>query len=92
MIPEGKLHDVHLRFAPKVAGNVAEVEWHRSQRVAWRDDGSLDFFVRVDGLGEIAWWALGYGDQVKVLAPAALARRVAATARRAAAQYGRKEA
>lgn len=72
MIPEGQMHDVHLRFAPAVAGNVAEVNWHRSQRVQWRDDGSIDFHARVDGLGEITWWVLGYGDQVQVLAPKAL--------------------
>jgi proteasome accessory factor B len=91
MIPEGRMYDVHLRFKPKVAGNVAEVNWHRSQRVAWRDDASIDFHVRVDGLGEIAWWVLGYGDQVKVVAPPALARRVASVARKAAAQYAAGE-
>ena len=90
MIPEGKTYDVHLRFAPKVAGNVAEVDWHHSQRIQPGDDGSIDFFVRVDGLGEIAWWILGYGDQVKVIAPRLLARRVAATARNVAAQYAGK--
>jgi len=87
MIPEGKIHDVHLHFAAKVAGNVAEVNWHHSQRVAWRDDGSIDFRVRVDGLGEIAWWVLGYGDQVRVIAPRELARRVARVGRRVAAMY-----
>jgi proteasome accessory factor B len=66
MIPEGKLYDVHLHFSPTVAGNVAEVAWHHSQQVQWREDGSLDFRARVDGLGEILWWVLGYGDMVKV--------------------------
>ena len=87
MIPEGRRHNVHLRFGPKVAGNVAEVGWHKSQRVEWREDGSADFFVRVDGLGEITWWILGYGDEVKVIKPVALARRVAKVAARVAAQY-----
>jgi predicted DNA-binding transcriptional regulator YafY len=31
---------------------------------------------RVDGIGEISWWILGYGDQVQVLAPKALRKRV----------------
>ena len=92
MIPEGRCYDVHLRFKPTVAGNVAEVSWHKSQRVEWRDDGSVDFFVRIDGLGEIAWWILGYGDQVKVLQPPALAQRVAKVARKMAAQYAGEEA
>ena len=30
MIPEGKMYHVRLRFAPKVANNVAEVQWHKT--------------------------------------------------------------
>jgi proteasome accessory factor B len=80
MIPEGKSYDVHLRFAPKVAGNVAEVQWHPAQRVRWNDDGSIDYRVRVNGLGELSWWVLGYGDQVEVLKPRPLRDRVAGVA------------
>ena len=87
MIPEGKLHDVHLHFTPKVAANVAEVQWHPSQRVEWHDDGSIEFHARVDGLGEISWWVLGYGDQVEVIAPAPLRRRIAAVASRVADKH-----
>jgi len=46
-----------------VAGNVAEVLWHQTQRVEWNDDGSIEFHATVDGLGEITWWLLGYGSQ-----------------------------
>jgi len=80
MIPEGKVYDVHLHFAPKVAGNIAEVQWHSTQRLEWNDDGSLEYHVRVNGLSEIAWWVLGYGETVEVIAPAALRKCVAKTA------------
>jgi predicted DNA-binding transcriptional regulator YafY len=30
----------------------------------------------------MSWWILGYGDQVEVLAPAALRKRIAKIARR----------
>ncbi len=80
MIPEGRLYDVRLRFAPKVAGNVAEVHWHHSQKIEWNEDGSVDYRARVDGLGEITWWILGYGDQVEVISPASLRKRIAKTA------------
>jgi len=89
MIPEGELHDVHLRFSPKVAGNVAEVQWHNSQRVEWNDDGSMDFHVQVDGLGEITWWILGYGDQVEVIAPDRLRERIADVAAAALSKHRR---
>jgi proteasome accessory factor B len=87
MIPEGKVHRVHLHFKKKVAGNVAEVLWHSSQRFEWNDDGSAEMFVEVDGLGEISWWVLGYGDQVKVVSPKPLADRVCAIARSVVQQY-----
>lgn len=73
LIPEpGGRQDVHARFQPLVARNVAEVRWHKTQRLNFNDDGTLDFRVCVDGLNEIMWWLLGYGDQVEVLAPAEL--------------------
>jgi proteasome accessory factor B len=86
-IREGKEHDVRLRFDPLVAANVAEVRWHRTQKVTWEDDGSMLFEVRVDGLNEIYWWILGYGDQVEVLAPKPLRDRVKQAAARMAKKY-----
>ncbi|MEN6384304.1 MAG: WYL domain-containing transcriptional regulator [Phycisphaerales bacterium] len=76
LIPEGKLYDVKLQFAPLVAKNVAEVQWHSTQQAQWNEDGWVTLNFRVDGLGEISWWVLGYGDQVKVLSPAALRQKV----------------
>jgi len=83
----GQTHEVHLKFSPLVSPNVAEVNWHRTQQVAWDEDGCVHFRATVDGLSEIVWWVLGYGDQVEVLAPAALRRRVADAARRMLATY-----
>jgi proteasome accessory factor B len=81
MIPEGRIYNVKLRFLPKVANNVAEVQWHATQQVTRNGDGSAILEFRVDGLGEITWWILGYGDQVQVLAPAVLRSRIAEIAR-----------
>jgi predicted DNA-binding transcriptional regulator YafY len=71
--------DVHVivRFTSLMAQNVAEVAWHKTQRLEFRDDGTLDFHVQVSGLNEIVWWILGYGDQAEVLRPAKLRRLVA---------------
>lgn len=89
MIPEGKLYDIHLHFDAKVAGNVAEVHWHASQRVEWNDDGSVEFFVTVDGIGEITWWILGYGDRVEVISPKPLRKRIADVASTVVKKYRR---
>jgi len=88
MIPEkGRDHEVVVRFSPLVAQNVAEVNWHKTQRLVFHEDGSADFHVKVSGLNEISWWILGYGDQAEVLPPAELRRMVARRAQRMAAQY-----
>lgn len=76
MIPEGRTWSVRLRFGPKVAGNVEEIVWHTTQRTQRLPDGSLIFEVDVDGLAEISWWIMGYGDQVVVEKPAELRSRV----------------
>ncbi len=77
LIPEpGPDQHVHLRFQPLVARNVAEVQWHPTQRTRFNPDGTLDFWVRVSGLWEISWWVMGYGDQVEVLAPEKLRQMI----------------
>jgi len=76
LIPEGKIYDVKLLFAPMVAKNVAEVQWHHTQKAQWNQDGSVTLTFRVDGINEISWWVLSYGDQVTVLSPAALRNKV----------------
>lgn len=76
MIPEGRIYNIKLLFLPKVANNVAEVQWHSTQKVVRNSDGSATVEFRVDGLGEITWWILGYGDQVQVLAPKTLRKKV----------------
>jgi proteasome accessory factor B len=84
MIPEGRIYNVQLRFAPKVANNVAEVQWHGTQKVVRNPEGSATLEFCVDGLGEITWWILGYGDQVEVLMPATLRKSVCEIAGRMA--------
>ncbi len=81
MIPEGRIYNVKLRFLPRVAENVAEVQWHSTQKVTRNSDNSAIIEFRVDGLGEITWWILGYGDQVQILAPKALRNKVLETAK-----------
>lgn len=76
IIPEGQVYHVKLRFLPKVAGNVEEISWHKTQQFTAQPDGSCLFEADVDGLGEITWWILGYGDQVIVEEPPELRERV----------------
>lgn len=78
---------VVVRFDRQVAQNVAEVAWHRTQRVEMNPDGSCDFHVDVSGLNEISWWILGYGDRATVLEPIELQQIVGQHAENMARRY-----
>ena len=82
MIPEGQLYNIKLKFLPEVALDVAEVQWHSTQQVTFKEDGSAIIEFRVDGLNEIIWWILSYGDKVQVLAPRILRQRIIKIAQR----------
>jgi proteasome accessory factor B len=81
--------DRHVRilFSPKVARNVDEVQWHRTQQTRTLDDGSLEFSVTVSGLNEISWWIMGYADEAEVLEPLELREIIRERAERTAARY-----
>ncbi len=75
LIPEpGRDSQVVLRFSPKVAQNVSEVDWHKTQKIVPLDDGGIEYHVTVSGVNEIAWWVLGYGKEVEVVSPPSLRR------------------
>jgi len=65
-----------------VAKNVAEVQWHQTQQAQWHEDGSVTLAFRVDGINEISWWVLSYGDQVQVISPAVLRNKVVERAKK----------
>jgi predicted DNA-binding transcriptional regulator YafY len=87
MIRGDKTYEVELKFSPLVGPNVAEVNWHKTQRIRWDDDGAVYYTVTVDGLSEILWWVLGYGPEVEVLSPPELRQRLADLARKTLAAY-----
>lgn len=87
MIRGDKRYHVRIRFSPKVAGNVDEINWHRTQSTHFEQDGSLLFEVDVDGVEEIAWWVLGYADQAEVLEPPELRDIIVRRARRLVERY-----
>ncbi|MCA8983302.1 MAG: WYL domain-containing protein [Planctomycetaceae bacterium] len=82
---------VVIRFAPLVAANVAEVHWHKTQQVDTLPDGSIEYHVDVDGLTEIVWWVLGYGDKANVISPPELQRKVVEHARGMLRHYETKD-
>ena len=62
-------------------------QWHPKQETQLHEDGSLTVRLPYADATELAMDLLRHGEQVKVLAPASLIKRVAAQLRSAAAQY-----
>ena len=69
---QGPTETVRIRFAPRVAGYIAERIWHHSQRVHEANDGSLIFEAEMAGFTEIKAWVMRWGAEARVLAPEAL--------------------
>ena len=82
-----KLQWAKLHFSPEAAQWVQHEQWHPKQQSTLHDDGSLTLRLPYSDATELAMDILRHGEQVRVLAPAALFKRVAAQVRAAAAVY-----
>ena len=80
-------HIARLQFTPEAAQWVQHEQWHPKQEATLHDDGSLTLRLPYADATELTMDILRHGEQVQVLAPAALARRVATQLRAAAARY-----
>lgn len=67
---------VCLRFSAKVAPELNDALWHRSQKRVDLPDGRVELHFVVDGLDEILRWVLGFGDQVEVHSPQELRKKL----------------
>lgn len=77
-------HRIRLRFQGWAARVVRERFWHESQKVTPAADGTVQLELHLSSLAEVERWVLGFGDQVRVLAPPELRERIAEVGRRIA--------
>jgi predicted DNA-binding transcriptional regulator YafY len=67
---------VRLLFDQKIAHWVADRPWHLDQALKTRKSGEVELSFPAKGLYEVQRWVLSWGAQVRVLAPADLAKAV----------------
>ena len=72
----GRPELVEIEFDEEVAHYVASREWHRSQEVFVRDDGSILLRLCVTNDRPLRTWVLGFGGAARVVMPKALAEAV----------------
>jgi predicted DNA-binding transcriptional regulator YafY len=69
-------HRVRVEFDAFSARLVRERNWHASQTLQERPDGSVELRLRLDSLEEVERWVLSWGSHAKVLSPPLLKQRV----------------
>jgi predicted DNA-binding transcriptional regulator YafY len=88
LYPDQIVEEVELLFTSDLAPYVQTKPLHRSQEILQQyEDGSLRIRLKVYINYELTTVLLGYGRNVKVLAPASLATAIADTARSVGEQY-----
>jgi predicted DNA-binding transcriptional regulator YafY len=81
---------VRVRFAPEIAGYIAEKTWHASQELRLQKDGSVIFEAQVAGTEEIKRWILTWGAQAAVLHPDSLRAELRRESEAMAKNYRRR--
>jgi proteasome accessory factor B len=73
----GDIRDVRIQFNHQVASFIRERQWHPSQNILTREDGSAEFTAQLAVSREIVQWVLGFGSAARVLGPSELIQAVA---------------
>jgi len=74
---------IEIEFDADAADYVSSRDWHRSQKITRRDDGSIVLRLCVCNDKPLRAWILGFGAGARVVMPAALAADIAAEFERA---------
>lgn len=67
---------VCIRFSPVAAKEIKRKEWHPTQRIKDKKNGSLELTVTVSGQDEIMRWVLSWGKEAQVIQPRTLKIRI----------------
>jgi predicted DNA-binding transcriptional regulator YafY len=84
----GRAETVKLKFSPEIARIAEETVWHPSQVTQMQLDGSAIVKFNLAITNQLESFILGWGEQVEVLEPARLRRRIAKVAREISGIYG----
>ena len=83
----GKTETVEIEFRPSVAPYIEEREWHPSQQILRRDDGSIVLSLQISVDPALRCWVLGFGHHARVLTPSSLATDILEELEEAREQY-----
>ena len=87
MFTGGTPERVEIEFSRSLAPYIEEREWHPTQKITRRADGSIVLVMRVAVDLPLRSWVLGFGHQARVLSPSALAETILEELEEAREQY-----
>ncbi|MDQ8203331.1 WYL domain-containing protein [Pelagicoccus sp. SDUM812003] len=73
-------HKVSILFKNPISEYISENTWHPSQRVDYRDDGSIMIHFELGSLVEVASWILSWGPNAEAMRPQELRDTLSKTA------------
>ena len=86
---KGEETEVVVKFDPKIAPLIKEVNWHSTQQIEDLPDKSILYTAIVSGTKEISLWILSYGYQAEVISPESLREEIAVVAEKMCQRYGK---
>jgi len=81
-----------IEIAPVIAAYVKERQWHESQSIVSKSDGSVVLSIEASLTPEFIHWILGFGPNAKVISPPELSQKVSEAAKKTAELYKTKKA
>ena len=81
-------HTVELLISSEIGTYALERQWHDTQKVEQRDDGSVFVQFTTTQMPEVLRWVLGQGHTVEVLNPPELVKMVKTEAEKVRGMYG----
>ena len=84
---DGPEQRVEVTLSQAVAPSAISRRWQEAQRIRQNRDGTVTISFVVDDVDEVVRWALGYGDEAWISAPAKVSARARATLAEMAKRY-----
>jgi predicted DNA-binding transcriptional regulator YafY len=85
------VEDVSIWFGSQKARFIRERQWHASQTIDEKADGSLVLHMKTAGLVEVMNWVLQFGGEAEVLAPESLRQDCLEEIEKMSKMYEKKE-
>ena len=87
----GNPEKVKIYFSPSVSGYIMEKQWHKTQKIIPRANGSIIFEAEIAITEDFRSWIMGWGSGAMVIEPESLKEQIREEAKKMLGNYGNGE-